>query len=88
MSVSPRLTCLFAANISLYLLIDRAPNSTRPSKSSVHWAIALLTFTTIVFRSELLLLLGPFVLQAILRYTTLYDVMKVGLLSGILSAGQ
>ncbi|RPD59719.1 hypothetical protein L227DRAFT_576143 [Lentinus tigrinus ALCF2SS1-6] len=83
----PNMFALLPANIALYLLIDRASNSTRPSKSSVHWAIALLTFTTVVFRSELLLLLGPFVLQAmILRYTTLYDVVKVGLLSGILSA--
>ncbi|KAI0715822.1 alpha-1,6-mannosyltransferase subunit [Cerioporus squamosus] len=82
----PNMFALLPANIALYLLIDRAPNSTRPSKSSVHWAIALLTFTTVVFRSELLLLLGPLVWQAILRYTTLHDVIKVGLLSGILSA--
>lgn len=54
----------------------------------MNWAIALLTFTTVVFRSELLLLLGPLVLQAVLRYTSLYDVMKVGLISGMLSAGE
>ncbi len=78
----------FAANVALYLLIDRAPNSTRPSKSSVHWAISLLTFAAVVFRSELLLLLGLLVAQAVLRYTTLYDIIKVGLLSGTLSAGR
>ena len=76
------------ANIALYLLLDRAPNSTRPSGTSVRWAIALLTFTTGVFRSELLLLVGPLALQAALRYTSLYDVAKVGIVSGLLSAGE
>ncbi|RDX56977.1 hypothetical protein OH76DRAFT_1459704 [Lentinus brumalis] len=82
----PNMFALLPANIALYLLIDRAPNSTRPSKSSVHWAISLLTFAAVVYRSELLLLLGPLVAQAVLRYTTLYDIIKVGLLSGTLSA--
>ena len=76
------------ANIALYLLLDRAPNSTRPSGTSVRWAIALLTFATVVFRSELLLLVGPLALQAALRYTSLYDVAKVGIVSGVLSAGE
>ncbi|KAM5539258.1 hypothetical protein V8D89_007131 [Ganoderma adspersum] len=82
----PNMFALIPANIALRLIIDRAPNSTRPSKSNVHWAIALLTFATIVFRSELLLLLGPLALQSILRYTSLYSVIKVGLISGIISA--
>ena len=81
-------SALLAANMALRLLIDRAPNSTRPSKSNIHWAIALLTFATVVFRSELLLLLGPLALQAIVRYTSLTEVIKVGLVSGILSVGK
>ena len=85
---SQLLSLPFTANVALYLLIDRAPNSTRPSKSSVHWAIALLTFTTVVFRSELVLLLGSLVLQALLRFTSVYDVIKVGLVSGVVSAGR
>ncbi|KAI0750080.1 Alg9-like mannosyltransferase family-domain-containing protein [Daedaleopsis nitida] len=81
----PNMFALIPANVALYLLIDRAPNSTRPSQSSVHWAIALLTFATVVFRSELLLLVGPLALQAILRYTSLYSVVKTGLIAGSLS---
>ncbi|PIL35310.1 hypothetical protein GSI_02035 [Ganoderma sinense ZZ0214-1] len=82
----PNMFALLPANIALRLIIDRAPNSTRPSKSSVHWAIALLTFTTVVFRAELLLLLGPLALQSAIRYTSLYNIIKVGLISGIISA--
>ncbi|CDO71804.1 Glycosyltransferase Family 22 protein [Trametes cinnabarina] len=74
------------SNVSLYLLVDRAPNSTRPSEKNVHRAIALLTFASVVFRAELALLLVPFTLQAIVRqYATISDVLKVGLLAGMLS---
>ncbi|KAI1797080.1 Alg9-like mannosyltransferase family-domain-containing protein [Ganoderma leucocontextum] len=82
----PNMFALLPANVALRLIIDRAPNSTRPSKSNIHWAIGLLTFTIVVFRSELLLLLGPLALQSIIRYTSLYNVIKVGLVSGIISA--
>ncbi|KAI0787333.1 Alg9-like mannosyltransferase family-domain-containing protein [Fomes fomentarius] len=82
----PNMFALLPANIALYHLVDRAPNSTRPSKSSVPWAIGLLTFTTVVFRSEILLLLGPLALQVALQYSSFYDVIKVGLISGVLSA--
>ena len=41
-----------------------------------------------MFRSELLLLLGPLALQSAIRYTSLYNVIKVGLVSGIISAGE
>ncbi|KAH9885786.1 Alg9-like mannosyltransferase family-domain-containing protein [Cubamyces lactineus] len=82
----PNMFALFPANLALYLLIDRAPNSTRPSKANVHRAIALLTVATVVFRAELLLLLGPLVLQTLVRkYTTFGGVLKTGLLAGGLS---
>lgn len=78
----------FPANVALYLLYNRARNSTRPSTRSVHVAISLLTFATVVFRSELLMLLGPLVLQALLSgSTTFKNVIKVGLISGIASVG-
>ena len=54
----------------------------------MQWAIALLTFTTVIFRSELLLLLGPLALQASFRYVSLYDVLKTGLVVGLASAGE
>ena len=76
------------ANFALYHLIDRAPNSTRPSRGSVQWAIALLTFTAVIFRSELLLLLGPLALQASSRYVSLHDVLKTGVVAGLASAGE
>ena len=75
-------------NVALYCLYDRAPNAIRPTRSKVHTAIALLTFTTVVFRSELLLLLGPVVLQALYQgYTSLTRVIKVGIVAGLASAG-
>ena len=54
----------------------------------MQWAIALLTFTTVIFRSELLLLLGPLALQASFRYVSLYDVLKTGVIAGLASAGE
>lgn len=76
-------------NISSYLLIDRAPHATRPSAKSVQAAIALLTFTTVVFRVEVLLLLGPLVLQALLLgHASLSNIVKTGVLSGAISLGQ
>ena len=55
----------------------------------MHRAIALLTFATVVFRAELLLLLGPLVLQILVRkYTTLGGVIKIGVLAGGLSVGE
>ncbi|KAI0760984.1 Alg9-like mannosyltransferase family-domain-containing protein [Trametes elegans] len=82
----PNMFALFPANIALCLIIDRAPNSTRPLKTNVHRAVALLTFAAVVFRGELLLLLGPLALQAIVRkYTTIADLIRVALISGSLS---
>ncbi|KAI9061200.1 glycosyltransferase family 22 protein [Trametes sanguinea] len=82
----PNMFALIPANLALYLLVDRAPNSTRPSKENVHRAIGLLTFASVVFRAELVLLLGPLALQAIVRqYTSIANVVKVGLLTGTVS---
>jgi alpha-1,6-mannosyltransferase len=54
----------------------------------INLAIALLTFTAVVFRSEVLLLLGPLVFQYLfLRYISLSGVIKVGLVVGLVSLG-
>ncbi|OBZ66289.1 putative Dol-P-Man:Man(7)GlcNAc(2)-PP-Dol alpha-1,6-mannosyltransferase [Grifola frondosa] len=46
----PNMFALFPVNLAMYFLLNRGSNSNRPSKSSVHSAIALLTFTAVVFR--------------------------------------
>ena len=65
------------------------PNTSRPSPSDVSKAIALLTFVAVVFRAEVVLLLGPLALQALLaRWISLSALIKVGLLSGLCSCGE
>ncbi|KAF9463957.1 Alg9-like mannosyltransferase family-domain-containing protein [Collybia nuda] len=82
----PNMFALIPVNFATSLLVDRAPNATRPSKHSVEMAIALLTFTTVIFRAEVLLLLGPLVLQCLIsRNITILNVIKIGALSGIAS---
>ncbi len=79
---------VLSVNIASFLVWNRAPNALRPTSKSVHTAIALLTFTTVVFRSEILLLLGPLVLQALISgYTSLSNIIKVGILAGLSSIG-
>lgn len=75
-------------NIAFYALYDRAPQSQCPTRRSVEVAFALLTFTAVVFRSEVALLLAPLALQALLlRHISLMSLVRVGFLSGILSIG-
>ncbi|KAF8055562.1 glycosyltransferase family 22 protein [Lyophyllum atratum] len=82
----PNMFALLPVNIAIYLLVDRAPNKTKPSQRSLTAAISLLTFTAVVLRAEVLLLLAPIVLQSLLhRNITLIKVIKVGLVSGLLS---
>ncbi|KAH9847241.1 Alg9-like mannosyltransferase family-domain-containing protein [Lenzites betulinus] len=82
----PNMFALFPANVALSLLIDRAPNATRPLVGNVRRAIALLTFATAVFRSELALLLGPLVVLAVIRkYASIGSILTVGIITGSLS---
>ena len=75
-----------AVNVLWSLLIDRAPRWKRPSAKTLHASIALLTFTAVVFRAEIALLLAPLVLQALLlRYVSFGSVVITGLLSVVLS---
>lgn len=49
----------------------------------------MLTFAAVVFRSELILLLGPLVLEAIVRqYTSIANVLRVGIIASTLSTSQ
>jgi alpha-1,6-mannosyltransferase len=71
-------------NLALYLILvqDRKAEKTQG-------AIALLTFATVVFRSEIFLLLVPVVLQSLfLGYTSLLNIVRVGLISGLISLGS
>jgi alpha-1,6-mannosyltransferase len=68
------------------MLIEQSPHLKKPSKLNVNIAVALLTFTTVVFRAEILLLLIPIALQALwLRYITFSNLLVVGLVSGLAS---
>ena len=76
-------------NLVTYLLIDHAPNATRPSERKLTWAVALLTSTAAIIRAEVALLLAPLALQLLYsRQLPLFKLLKVGILSGIISAGE
>ncbi|KAF8972290.1 alpha-1,6-mannosyltransferase subunit [Flammula alnicola] len=84
----PNMFAMIPVNLSTYCLVDRAPNSTHPSHRSSLWAITLLTFTAIVFRAEVALLLGPLSLQLLFtRRITVFALIKIGLISGLISLG-
>lgn len=70
-------------------LLNRAPNSTKPSERKVSTALALLTFTSIVFRAEVALLLAPLALQALLAgWISLRRLLKTEIVAGLVSMCQ
>ncbi|KAJ6590129.1 glycosyltransferase family 22 protein [Mycena vulgaris] len=82
----PNMFALLPVNLSTYLLIDRAPNSLKPSPRSVSVSIALLAFAGVVFRAELAALLAAFALQSIyLGQASFWRVCTVGALSTLAS---
>ncbi|KAH7920957.1 glycosyltransferase family 22 protein [Leucogyrophana mollusca] len=82
----PNMFALFPVNVAFSVLLNRASNVTKPSPSHVDTALMLLTFTTVVFRAEIALLLAPLALQAlVLGHTSFLRLVKVGLLSGLVS---
>ncbi|OJA08470.1 hypothetical protein AZE42_02833 [Rhizopogon vesiculosus] len=82
----PNMFALFPVNLSFYALYNRAPQSQSPTRKRVDVAFALLTFTAIVFRSEVALLLAPLAIQTLLlRHTSLLRLIKAGFLSGLFS---
>ncbi|THV06315.1 hypothetical protein K435DRAFT_960579 [Dendrothele bispora CBS 962.96] len=82
----PNMFALLPVNIAAYLMLERAPQATRPSPSRISTAIALITGAGVIFRSELVLLLGPTVLQSLWKgYISFWDTVRVGLLSALCS---
>jgi alpha-1,6-mannosyltransferase len=76
-------------NLAWYSVLDQAPNARKTAPTKFYTAVALLVFTTVVFRSEVLLLLGPFVLQALWNGSaTVAKTIHVGLISGLISLGK
>ena len=76
-------------NMAYANILNRMPNTSRPSPSSVNKAIALLTFTSVVYRAETVLLLAPLVIQGLWkRWVDIGTVIRTGLLSAILSIGE
>lgn len=86
MTSDARMLTPFAVNVATYLLVDRSPNSRRPSQASLKVAVALLTWTAVIFRSEVALLLAPLCLQLLFtRRVPFLDLIRIGLLTGLLS---
>ncbi|KAJ7033374.1 glycosyltransferase family 22 protein [Mycena alexandri] len=82
----PNMLALLPVNLSAYLIIDRAPNTLRPSQKSVGAAISLLVFSAVVFRAEIAALAGALALQSIvLGHTSFWRVFKVCAVSGVAS---
>ncbi|KAJ7496638.1 glycosyltransferase family 22 protein [Mycena latifolia] len=82
----PNMFALLPVNLSTYLLIDRAPNTLKPSQRSVTASIALLAFSAVVFRAELAALLAAFALQSIFfGHASFWRVCTVGALSTLAS---
>ncbi|PPQ92580.1 hypothetical protein CVT25_007272 [Psilocybe cyanescens] len=82
----PNMFATIPVNLSTYLLVDRASNSTLLSSKRITSAISLLTFTGVVLRAEVALLLGPLSLQLLYsRQVSLFRLLKVGLISALLS---
>lgn len=76
-------------NVAYYMLHSRAPKSTQASKRCINTAVALLTFTAVVFRSEIALLLVPLSFQLLYQgHTTFLNLVAVGVLAGLTSVGQ
>ena len=83
------ITDYFVVNFSTYLLLDRAPNATKPSNKSIDIAIASLTFTAAVFRAEVALLLAPLCIQLLVTGQIPFrTLLKVGLFVSVLSVGE
>ncbi|KAG1841030.1 glycosyltransferase family 22 protein [Suillus subalutaceus] len=84
----PNMFALFPVNLGFYALCNRAPQSQFPTRRSADVTFALLTFTAVVFRSEVALLLAPLAIQALLlRHISFTRLISVGFLSATLSIG-
>lgn len=65
-------------------LLDRQPNTLRPSPVKVRTALALLILSSVVFRAELGLLAGALGIQALLAsWLGLRELIFAALISGV-----
>ncbi|TCD62400.1 dolichyl-P-Man:Man(7)GlcNAc(2)-PP-dolichol alpha-1,6-mannosyltransferase [Steccherinum ochraceum] len=82
----PNMFALITTNIAMYLLMNRAPKSARPHPSVTALAFSLLTFTAIVLRAEVALLVVPLALQYLLvGGISFFSLIKVGGLTAVAS---
>ncbi|KAF9232948.1 Alg9-like mannosyltransferase family-domain-containing protein [Melanogaster broomeanus] len=73
-------------NFAYYALYNRAPKSVQAPSKNITIAVALLTFTAVVFRSELAVLLALLALQLLIEgHSTFLNLVTVGLLAGLTS---
>lgn len=69
-------------------LIVNGATTPQTARKNFNLAISLLIFAGVVLRAELVLLIGPLVLQGLyMRKTTVPDVIKTGIKAGVLSLG-
>ncbi|KAF8175824.1 alpha-1,6-mannosyltransferase subunit [Pholiota molesta] len=82
----PNMFAAIPVNFATYLLLDREYTMRKPSEMSIIGAISLLTFTAVVFRAEVALLLGPLCLHLLItRRITFSKLIRIGLVSGLVS---
>lgn len=82
----PNMFALAPVNFASYLLLNCEKNTVRLHRHKLGAAIALLTFSAVVLRAEVTLLLGPIALQVLWnRQITFVRLVKLGLLSGLSS---
>ncbi|KAK7033826.1 mannosyltransferase [Favolaschia claudopus] len=82
----PNMLALFPVNLAAYLLVDRAPNTLKPSQRSITSSIALLVFSAVVFRAELAAFAGALILQYLyLGHLTLRRALTIGTMSTLAS---
>ncbi|CAA7269473.1 unnamed protein product [Cyclocybe aegerita] len=82
----PNTFAMIPVNFSTYFLINGTPRMIRQSSRNLNAVIGLLTFTAVVFRAEVALLLAPLSLQLLRkRHIVFWRLVQVGLISGLLS---
>lgn len=79
---------LTPVNVALSFLIPNAPARSFPTQPRLLFAIALLVFTGVVLRSEVVFLLAPVTIQAVIFTVPLVRIVKIGITSAVLSIGM
>ncbi|KAA1476212.1 alpha-1,6-mannosyltransferase subunit [Dentipellis sp. KUC8613] len=81
----PNMFALVFVNLATYFLINRSPNSPRPSSCQTQTALALLIFATATLRAELAPFLGFVTLQSLFNGTLR---LRRAIVAGLLSIGS